>query len=88
MLASKTRITTMLWPRNHPVVGSPSPRVQNKRGEVLERSRGLDPLIKDWGILVNDQEVQKFKKRTVFVFAVYKRLFKIFRSTKDTVRSI
>lgn len=82
MVASKTRITTMLRPRNQPVV---PPRLQNKRGKVsgMIPGGGLDPLNKDWGFLVDDQKLQMFKKRRVLVFPVDKRVCKICHTRED-----
>lgn len=43
-------------------------------------------MLKDGRLLVYDQELQKFQKRTVSVFVADKRLRKIYRSTKDTMK--
>lgn len=51
--------------------------------EILERGDGYANLIKDGEILVDIQDVEKFKQISVSIFSVDKRKFCWF--TKDTV---
>lgn len=54
--------------------------------EFLERARGYAHLIKEDYLLADDQDLQRFVKGTMSVFVVDKRLLKIYRSHKDTVK--
>lgn len=56
--------------------------------DFLERVNKYAHLIKDGGLLVDPQELEKFEKRTVSVFVVDKHMQKVCQSTIDVLKSL